>query len=270
MIQEFINYERTNKGLAARTVSEYKKDLQTFVTWAKPLDLRWSTIKQQHIEAYVADEALRGMQPETIKKRITALRELFAYAVRHGQLTENPAKYVQTPKRTQKLPHTCSLQQIDTWLAQAPKNAEEREAQAIAAILVETGLRLSELTSLTRQAFIGRQQIKLTGKGGKERIVMYGKRTIRHFLTWAKTTGEMPTASKERYYRRILWQYGGKYAAGLHPHMLRHTFATEMLNAGVDLKTLATLMGHSSTQTTEIYTHLTTATLTTGYNKFNS
>lgn len=270
MIQEFLNYAQSNKGLAARTVSEYKKDLAVFVGWAKPQALRWSTISKQHIEAYVAAEARRGMQPETIKKRITAVRQLYQYAIHQGLTSENPAKYVETPKRRASLPQTATLSEIDCWLNQQPKNGEERAAQAIAALIVETGLRLSEVTNLRRADFTGEHRIRVRGKGGKERIVIYGERTKRHFLTWVQRTHQMPCDLGERFIRRIIWQYGGRYVEGLHPHMLRHTFATEMLNHGVDLKTLAVLMGHESTNTTEIYTHLSTATLERAYNKFNS
>lgn len=271
MIEEFIQFARFNQGLTEKTCTEYAKDLRHFVSWAQPRGLRWSTITKSTIESYIADESERGMQPETVKKRVTAIRRLFQYMIHSGRISGNPTRFVETPKRVRKLPNTADIASVDAWLKNPTRSEAEREAKALAALIVETGMRLTEALNLRGEDIQGDGSVRITGKGGKQRFVFFGQRTKLYTLPTVKNEGLIFTSGTDRYYRQILFTWAHKFVKGIHPHMLRHTFATEAYNAGTSLKTISILMGHQTLSTTEIYTHVAAAKLQQGikYPTFN-
>lgn len=255
MIQEFIDYMRENKGSAARSCTEYEKDLRYFARWAAPRKLRWSTINEQDIEAYVSEQTKRGLKPSTIQKRVSCLRTMLRWALHRMLISENPAQYTQTPKRAATVPDPVEMSELRTGLRRQVWTTKQAEAQVISQVIVDTGMRLTEVLHLRLEDFDKTNMlIKITGKGNKERYVPYTQETRIALGRWWKATGRLFERTQERAMREEiakLFSYTGKR---VHPHMLRHTFAVNAIDKGVSLHTLQLLLGHTSITTTEIYT----------------
>lgn len=269
MIPEYLEYQAKVKNLSARTVNEYRKDLKVFVSWAAAQQLRWSTLTKSDIDRYVMSQHDAGMKPATIKKRITAVRMLLQWAYREQILPQNVAQYVQSPKNAANLPTTAEVEQIDAYLSTPVTSERSARIHALAAIILESGLRLTEVLHLKwRDLEGGVRTIKVRGKGGKERITFYGDRTQRALAELEYKGENVFNFSSERECRREMTEEMGQYIEGVHPHMLRHTFATAMVNNGANLKDISTLMGHAHTTTTEVYTRVAEKHLSKSYEQF--
>ena len=264
MIQEFIKYLSLNKGYSSNTCREYRKDMQELV---KFLNLRtdikrWSEVTKEHLDGWVAIMSMQGLQAPTIKRRISCVRSFYQYAWVKGLTTENPAKYVSTPKKEHKLPKLADIEKITRYLR---ASTTDIETKGMVAILAETGIRISELLNIrTNDIDMENRTIKIYGKGAKERRVFFGDLTYR-YLQQQHTIGNAPLFNiNERLARYKIYM-----AVGSTPHHIRHTWATEMLNNGADLKSIGTLMGHQSVKTTEIYAEVATAKLAAQYNQYS-
>lgn len=270
MIQEFLTYQRDIKGLAAQTVEGYEKELRHFIRYAQKKGLRWSSITRQDIDAYTASEGARGMKPRTIRRRVEVLRLLFTWAIHKGILTENPAQYSQTPKIRESLPKAADGEAIRRYLGTPMLTAEDLQTHFMVALMLETGMRFGEVLKLEGRD-IDREQrtIRVTGKGAKERLVFYGKETealLQHYVN----VEERLTYGTERECRYMIYRHAGRFCPRIHPHAIRHTFATEQLAKGMKLKTLSTLLGHTNIATTEIYAKATAEVLATEYKSLNN
>lgn len=264
MITEFLNYQQTNKGLSNESIKGYEKELRAFLRYARPLGLRWSTITAADIDNYVISETTRGMKPRTVQKRVEVLRLLFAWACHRGMLTENPAQYTQTPKKAQDLPKAANKEQVEKFLSKEPTSREMLIVHAIVAMIYETGARIGEVAKLRGEDIdTNDQSIRLHGKGAYERIVYYGDRFKAYANMMSLRKGVIFDMSE------VAMRYAMyKYLPGIHPHAIRHLFACNLVNAGMDLKTLGVLMGHKYVQTTEIYARMSNAHIRALYNQY--
>lgn len=270
MIKEFLEYQQKVKNLSARTISEYGKELRVFVGWAQNEGLRWSTLTKEDVDAFIMNQHDEGMKPATIKKRVTVVRNLLQWAVREKLLTENVAKYCQSPKNVQALPKTADVAKLDEYLSTPVKTPQSARIHLLVALMMETGLRLSEVLNLKWSDLEGGvRTVRVLGKGGKERITFYGDRTQKAFETADLRCEHVVEFTSERQCRRELTNEVGDYVEGIHPHMLRHTFATAMINKGANLKDIGTLMGHAHTTTTEIYTRVAVPRLKFSYEHYH-
>lgn len=267
MIKEFLDFQRTNKGLAEETLQGYEKELRRFVDYAKPLGLRWSTITAEDMNRYVEAEQKRGMAPRTIKKRVEVVRLVLTYAQHHHKLTENAARYTQTPRIADSLPRPAETERLKAYLATPATTRTSMLVHAITAIIMDTGLRIGELTNIKGNDInTNKRSIRITGKGRKERIVYYSSLSA-YYLDMMSQSGERkPLPQTQVEYRYMMYAE----LPGIHPHAIRHTFATEQLKKGMPLKTLSVLMGHKHIETTEIYTHLDDTTIQAQYRALNS
>lgn len=272
MIKEFCEYQRKVRGLAPRTCEEYEKSLKAFATWARPMGLRWSTITKQDIDKYIMQMTDWKLAASTIKGRVTALRTFFVYLVNDGKLTHNPAKWCQTPKRPEHLPQPAKVDKIDDYLATPAKNRKDAQMHMLTAILLETGLRISEALQLVPADFdFAEQSIMVMGKGNKMRKVFFGQRTLRQLSQYSwRGAQRIFEDMTDEHARWLMYDFLGSYCPGIHPHQLRHTFACEQLNKGMSLTSLATLMGHTNIHTTEIYARATAATAGAEYKQINN
>lgn len=263
MIQEYINYLQHNKGYSAQTCTEYRKDLEKFVKWLRGSTQieRWGMVTKDVIDSWVWDMSVNDMAPCTIKRRVSALRGLYQYAWVKGLCTDNPAKYVSTPKKGHRLPKVADVDK----LSHAIRNtATEAETKLALAIMAETGVRLGELLEMRAcDVHQSDRSIVVRGKGNKERKVYYGDMTAEIIGSGMVIgTGKL-IASDARELR-----YKVHAATGASPHNIRHLWATVMLNNGCPLESISKLMGHASVKTTEIYAEVATATLAADYNKY--
>lgn len=271
MIQEFINYQKQVRGLSSRTCEEYEKELRAFAIWARPQGMRWSSVTKQDIDKHTAAMTESGHKPSTIKKRVTALRSIYNYMMHEGMINESPARWCQTPRLAENLPKSADMAKIDEYLESEAKTAAQKEMHIAVALMVETGVRLSELMNMQTGDFDKRQKcIKVKGKGSRERIVFYGKRSSQALNMYKKGhQGKIIETMTDVTLRWTMYKELGKYCKRIHPHQLRHTFATEMLNNGMNLKTLSVLMGHKNITTTEIYAKANASRLAKEYKQIN-
>lgn len=263
MIQEYINYLQHNKGYSVQTCTEYRKDLEKFVQWLRGSTQieRWGMVTKDVIDSWVWDMSVNDLAPCTIKRRVSALRGLYQYAWVKGLCTDNPAKYVSTPKKGHRLPKTADVDKL--W--QAIRNVgTDGETKLALAIMAETGVRLGELLEMrVNDVNLGERSITVRGKGNKERKVYYGDMTAELIGRCVVIGGGFLISSSARELR-----YKVHAATGASPHNIRHTWATVMLNNGCPLESISKLMGHASVKTTEIYAEVATATLAADYNKY--
>lgn len=254
MIHSFLEYQEKVKNLSPRTCGEYRKDLGVFCTWLQQRGRKLTEVNKSTVDAYLMDEHDRGMEPVTIKKRLTAVRMFYQWAAHEGIVSENPARFCQSPKRVEKLPKTADVGQLDKYLRTPIFGAQSARVHLLVALLMETGLRLTEALSIRRRDIDqNSNSITVYGKGRKERVVFFGARTARMLEGCPAMGDHLLEFSSERELRRELADEVGGYVNGVHPHMLRHTFACALINNGMALKDVSVLMGHAHVTTTERY-----------------
>lgn len=255
MIQEYLQYITTVRGLSPLTVENYGKDLRQFATWAEGRGLRWSTITERDVDAWIAEQAVAGLKPRTRNRRLSALRGLLTWAHHKGLLEENVSRFCQSAKVAERLPQALDVRAVDAFLASDAFSTEKRIGQLLVALMVESGLRIQEAIDVRREDIDDEQRsISVRGKGGKERIVFYGERTARQLASWLTPfDGRLLPDWEQRRYRDIIERVMAPYVGKMHPHQLRHTFGTAALNAGMPITTVSALMGHKRVETTQIY-----------------
>lgn len=259
MFIEFINYQRDVKGLQRSTLIEYTKSLTDFQTWF--LDnipgCRWNNVTLTVVNGYVADLSQRKIEPATIRARVSAIRTYSKWQYMTQQRTEDWARYAQTPKLRQKTMQIADLDVVRAYLQAVPTDADDRRLKAITALMLTTGLRISEALAVkTSDIDKAKKRIHIVGKGLKERYVYYQADTAAYLNKMlGRCSGLLFDGWTARDCRESMYQHMRAQGRGYHPHMLRHLFATTMIDEGVDLHTLADLLGHTTIKTTEKYLH---------------
>jgi integrase/recombinase XerD len=258
--------------LAPRTVDAYRRDLGHLSEW---LGRSPAEASADDLAAYVAQLRADGLAATTIARRLAAVRSFFRHQVLLGARTDNPAATVELPKRRRTLPRTLSPAEVERLLdAAAGTTPRALRDRALAELLYGGGLRVSEAVSLDRQSVdLENRLVRCIGKGNKERVVPVGREAVdalRRYLARGRPF-------LERRYRPELFlnAHGGALTragvflilrrlaakAGLeperiHPHLLRHSFATHLLEGGADLRAVQEMLGHADLATTELYTHV--------------
>ena len=242
----------------------------------EPEAIRPETVDALAVRSFLASLARAGLGPQSQARSLSALRSLFRFACREGTLERNPAEGVRTPKQAKNLPRHLRPGEVENLLEAADGDEPlDRRDAAILELLYASGLRVSELADLDWPNLnLEARTLRVMGKGGKERMVPFGKPAARALSRWLQVWEEVRepeqgpedpvflnyrgTRLSARSVRRIIDRYVEKaaLAAGVHPHTLRHTFATHLLEGGADLRTIQELLGHSSLSTTQRYTHL--------------
>lgn len=260
MITEFLTYKKKIQNVADGTVTEYGKNLRAFATWVNinHPGTTWTSVTKQLIEAHMIALHDAKLKPRTITLRLAAIRSLYNWMITQGMMKNNPARYIQTPKAGSTLPQTCAIDALSKYMAKAATSQETKEVQALIAILVETGMRLQEALDV-RPSDINKTEMSIVvnGKGNKQRKVYYGEMTRQKMNALAATvnTAKGFFQHDQRWYRETMSEEMKGTINYIHPHMLRHTYATQLLTAGAQLKYVSELLGHESVKTTERYTH---------------
>ncbi len=283
-IEKFLSYLETERNYSPHTVLNYKNDLQEFFLFVDQLAI--DKVDYLILRKYLGKLRLKAHQPRTLARKISSLRSFFKYLQREGIVQSNPALLISTPKLDKKLPKFLSEEEmirfIESPTITTDKISDKRD-RAILETLYSTGMRVSELVGLNIDSidFIG-NVLKVQGKGKKERLLPIGDKAleaIRDYLTTRKSEPRFETnvlflnKSGRRLTTRSICNITKKYiqaaslAYQISPHVLRHSFATHLLNHGADLRSVQELLGHANLSTTQIYTHVTTDRLKKVYDK---
>lgn len=289
MITAFLKYLRNEKGLSPLTVEAYGRDLRQWEQWATDAgrhELKPETTTLSDLRLWIASLAREGASPRTLRRKFQSLRSFFHYMMlRHG-LAENPAMDLQLPKTGHDLPVYVRREETESMI-----DTEETDSEAddfasvrnslILEMLYCTGIRCSELTGLLdRNVDAVKGELKVLGKRNKERIVPFGAelsdmiaryRRLRDAACGATDTFFVRPDGRPLY-RKLVYnlvhgamERNGVHAARLSPHVMRHSFATDLLNSGADITSVQQLLGHSSLSTTQVYTHISFSELKKNY-----
>jgi len=279
IFDRYIQYLEAERNASPYTVRNYKDDLLDFLYFLKkkkidPLD---ETKVDRHVlRDYLSHLVERGIAKNSIARKLSAIRSFFRYLVREEIIPKNPIEQVSSPKLDRRLPSFLTREEMEK-LLNAPDLATPlgQRDRAILELLYASGLRVSELVSLTpEQVDLNSNEIRVWGKGSKERMVLMGQpaaEALKNYIGEGrlKLMGKKKSSAlfldrygqrlTERSVQRLLEQYAKKAGIGkrVHPHMLRHTFATHMLDGGADLRVVQELLGHARLTSTQIYTHVT-------------
>jgi integrase/recombinase XerD len=288
-VEAFLDELRTGRRLSPRTLDAYARDLADYQTFAVRAGLTaWREAGRTFVDGYFAWLHRRGLSGATVARRRSALRGFHAMLTRQTDPVDDPLADLPAPRRERRLPHALGIEDITRLLAQpAGDTPLARRDRALLELAYASGLRVSELTGLTRSRLdLEHRAVTVAGKGGKERLVPFGRaaaRALRDYLEHARPM-LAPRARHDVAFvnarggplgRMGFWKIlrGHARAAGLagrvHPHALRHSFATHLLQGGADLRVVQELLGHASVTTTAIYTHLDRAYLREVHRSFH-
>ena len=288
MIEKFLDYLEAERNYSPRTIESYKADLEAFEQYFKTLDsqLAWESIDSDVVRGWMEHMMDGGNTASTVNRRLSALRSLYRFALVRDMVTRNPAHIVKGPKKAKLLPQFVRESDMDRLLdgmGMWNGTFEDMRARTMLMMFYETGIRLAELVSLDDSAvdFV-EAQIKVTGKRNKQRIVPFGPELENALEAYIK---ERDAQVKNHCEALFVDDRGRRMTPGRvralvkdnlqkvttmkkrSPHVLRHSFATAMLNNDAGLESVQKLLGHESLATTEIYTHTTFEQLKKVYNK---
>ncbi|WP_415896230.1 site-specific tyrosine recombinase XerD [Neptuniibacter sp. PT34_22] len=263
------------KGLSNNTLASYRRDLTQFAIWLRPNAVRLLACTKADIQAYLGWRVKERLRPSSTSRMLSCLRGLYRYLLREGEIEEDPVLLIQSPKKGRSLPKTLTEADVEA-LLEAPElnDPVQFRDRAMLEVLYATGLRVSELVALkVHEMNLNQGVIRVMGKGGKERLVPLGDEAISWVkrydaqvrpLLMGKDVDDVvfPSRRGQQMTRQTFWHRVKRHAltAGidkpLSPHVLRHAFATHLINHGADLRVVQMLLGHSDLSTTQIYTHV--------------
>jgi len=272
-LQDFLAKLRYERQLSPHTLQAYQRDLDCFAEFLSSQSVtELKQIDEQHIRNFLAWRHRQGIQSKSLQRQLAAVRSFFNFLLSEGKLAYNPAKGVQAPKVARKLPVTLDVDQTGQLLeikSDAPLAIRDK---AILELFYSSGLRLSELVNLDLSDIdLHDAVVNVTGKGSKERRLPVGRKAISAIQTWLATRSHF---LKQEQNALFISQRGARLSArsiqkrmrdwaikqgidiNVHPHMLRHSFASHMLESSGDLRAVQELLGHADISTTQIYTHL--------------
>ncbi|CCJ81001.1 Tyrosine recombinase XerD [Cronobacter dublinensis 1210] len=280
-IEQFLDALWLERNLAENSLNAYRRDLKMVVEWLHHRGLSLSTTQSGDLQALLAERVEGGYKATSTARMLSAVRRLFQHLYREKIRDDDPSALLASPKLPQRLPKDLSEAQVER-LLQAPTVDQpiELRDKAMLEVLYATGLRVSELVGLTMSDVSLRQGVvRVIGKGNKERLVPLGEEAVywlEHYLTHGRPwllNGQsldvlFPSNRAQQMTRQTFWhrikhyaQLAGIDSEKLSPHVLRHAFATHLLNHGADLRVVQMLLGHSDLSTTQIYTHVATERL---------
>jgi integrase/recombinase XerC len=277
MVNEFLDYLRYERRRSPETITSYSCSIREFEDFFHQLDngLDWSTVDEDVVRDWMEHLVDGGMEASSVGTRFAALRSLFKFALARHLVERDPTYRLEPPKKAKRLPTFLKESEMNRLLDDLPWGTSFKDVRdkAIITTFYETGIRLSELTGLNDVDIDSDyHQLKVTGKGNKQRVVPYGEelaRTLRDYMTcrdrevirhsdavFVTSKGKRMTSEEVRTLVKDKLSLVSSQKK-LSPHVLRHTFATAMLNNGASIESVRRLLGHASASTTEVYTHTT-------------
>jgi integrase/recombinase XerD len=286
LIRDFLGYIRVEKGLSPNTLEAYERDLRKLLSFAASHGRELSTIERTHLLEFMKELRTTGLGPQSIARTMVSVRNFYKFLILDGHMKYDPTVNVESPRSWQTLPKFLTKEEIDMLLAAVDAQSDEGlRDRAMLELLYASGLRVSELVALKlSDVNLDLGLVRCFGKGSKERQVPIGKSAIewvrRYLPARRRIVGD---AAQDRLFvtpkggamtRQLFWRrlvaHGARAGLGhVTPHMLRHTFATHLLEHGADLRSVQLMLGHSDISTTQIYTHVTNERLRETLKKFH-
>ncbi len=274
------------RGAAEKTRSAYAADLRQFAVWASWQQVQPPDVTHRLLRRYAAALSERKSAPATVARKLAALRAFFETLREHGEIEANPANLLAAPRRARELPRVLGPEEISRLLDRIPASTPlELRDRALFEIAYASGLRAEELVSLDLTSIdFDAEELRVEGKGSKTRFVPAGEPALRALARYLeRARGALAQKSAEpalflsKSGRRLstsdirrrlrVWARHAAVQGGVHPHALRHSFATHLLEGGADLRSIQELLGHASVSTTQIYTRVESARLKHAYSR---
>ena len=285
LLSDFLAQLTIEKRASQYTVKSYKRDLNCLSTYCESKSISlWTDLKQTNIRSYMASRHRQGLSSTSLQRELSAIRSFFNFLLKNQLTDNNPVQYIKAPKKPRKLPKTLDVDQIKSLLEAGTNSTIEIRDLAMFELFYSSGIRLSELAqlNLTDIDLTDKSLIVRSGKGGKSRMLPIGSKAVVAINTWLEHRIKSPTSTETALFistrgtrlgqrsielRLKQWCKKKGIAEHIHPHMLRHSFATHLLESSQDLRAVQELLGHSNISTTQIYTHLDFQHLADVYDK---
>lgn len=272
-IKQFLDYLRHERGLSARTREGYGRDLRHLSEFLEEQGITDpASVTEHHVRALVARRHRQGLKGKSLQRMLSSVRGFFRWALREHIAEQNPAVSVRAPKSPRHLPGTLDVESIERLLDIRDESPVATRDKAIMELFYSSGLRLSELSTLTwSQLDLGSGIVTVTGKGNRSRMVPVGRKAIEALKNWRKQHASLagieeahvfvsqrgkPISRRNIQARIRHWAVKQGLPQHVHPHLLRHSFASHVLESSGDLRAVQELLGHADISTTQIYTHL--------------
>lgn len=277
-LAEYLGYLRVERGSSKNTVAAYGRDLAAWTSWLAEecAVVDPDAVERSHVERYTAHLRELGRAPSSVERAVSAIKGFHRFMFAEGLSERLPTSEVRLPKKPRRLPHDITVDQAAALLDQPfPDTPAGARDQAMLEVLYGCGLRVSELVGLdVERCYLADGFVRVTGKGSKERLVPIvgtAVERLESYLAWARpvlaargreahavflNARDGSRITRQAVYTVVERAGAAVGVAGLHPHTLRHAFATHMLAGGADLRTLQEMLGHADISTTQIYTHV--------------
>ena len=285
LVAEFLAHLAQHRRLSAHTVDAYRRDLKRLSDFLADSATDWCDLSAKQARAFAAKLHQSGLSGNSIQRMLSAARVFYRHLLKRGHVSANPFDAITAPKSARRLPQTLSVDELSELLAHHDGSALSIRDHAILELFYSCGLRLAELASLDHSAMSGKDtadknlsrvdfaqaQVRVIGKGNKQRVVPVGSKALAALKQWLLhregmiADGETALFVNQHghrlgvrgiQYRMNHWAKQHHLGRALHPHMLRHSFASHVLASSGDLRAVQEMLGHSDIATTQIYTHL--------------
>ncbi len=291
-VEKYLEYLSLQKGYSPNTVISYRRDIYKFLEYMEKENASFNDVDSILIRNFLLEETLNGISKRSSQRRLVALRRFYEWMLKEKKVKFNPFKIISSPKLDKTLPDFLHQEEIDELFVNNEKRTDFlslRDA-ALLELLYASGLRVSEIVNLTLdQISSSTRIIKVTGKGNKERMVPYSvecKKALDKYINecrkdiieknklehdpealFLNVRGEKLTTRGVEYILKSIEKKIGM-ELDLHPHKMRHSFATHLLDEGVDLRVIQEILGHESLETTQVYTHISTSKMIESYQNY--
>jgi len=287
VLQVFLEFLSVEKGLSSNTIQSYARDLVKLFRFLRKERASWMKADEEGLVRFIHHQSRAGLSPRSMARLISSIKSFYNFLVLDGMIKKNPAVNLSSPKTWLALPKFLTVKEVESLLGQPDEeNVRGVRDKAMLELLYATGLRVSELIALrAKNVNLEDGFLLCVGKGGKERIVPIGDsaaKAVRRYLEesrdrFIKESSEYLFLSQRgnAFTRQGFWKLLKGYAkkAGLvqkiSPHVLRHSFATHLLERGADLRSVQMMLGHSQITTTQVYTHVSRMRLRRVYDKYH-
>jgi integrase/recombinase XerC len=272
-VEQFLTQLRVERRLSPHTLAAYRRDLAALLGYCRAEQLAsFAALDSFAVRRFAATCHRRGLSPRSIARRLSAVRGFLAFLVSRGVVASNAAVHVQAPKPSRRLPATLDTDQMASLLSISGDDPLTVRDRAVLELFYSSGLRLAELVGLRLNDLdLADRTVRVRGKGNKERIVPVGRKALDALRAWLKQRARLadveqqalflsrkgtPLAARTVQARLVRWARLQGAPTNVFPHLLRHSFASHLLESSGDLRAVQELLGHSSISTTQIYTHL--------------